>query len=39
VLPARLHVAAWRRLMRATLAGYWLTGLLGFLTYYFWYVA
>ena len=39
VLPASLHVAAWRRLMRATLAGYWLTGLLGFITYYFWYIA
>jgi hypothetical protein len=39
VLPASLHVAAWRRLMRAALAGYWLTGLLGLLTYYFWYIA
>jgi hypothetical protein len=39
VLPARLHVAAWRQLMRAALAGYWLTALLGFVTYYFWYVA
>ena len=39
VLPARLHIGAWRALMRATLAGYWLTGLLGFITYYFWYVA
>ena len=39
VLPASLHVGWWKNLMRATLAGYWLTGLLGFLTYYFWYVA
>lgn len=39
VLPARLHVAAWRRMMRAALAGYWLTALLGLATYYFWYVA
>ena len=39
VLPAGLHVAWWRKLMRAALAGYWLTALLGFLTYYFWYVA
>jgi hypothetical protein len=39
VLPASLHVAGWKNLMRAALAGYWLTGLLGFITYYFWYVA
>jgi hypothetical protein len=39
VLPARLHVAAWRILMRAALAGYWLTGVLGLATYYFWYIA
>jgi hypothetical protein len=39
VLPARLHVAWWKRLMRAALAGYWLTGLLGLLTYAFWYLA
>jgi hypothetical protein len=38
-LPKSLHVARWRSLMRAALAGYWLTALLGFLTYYFWYVA
>src|SRR3977135_2033842 len=38
VLPKGLHVAGWRNLMRATLAGYWLTGLLGFATYYFWYI-
>jgi len=37
-LPERLHVAWWKTLMRATLAGYWLTGLLGLLTYYFWYI-
>ena len=39
VLPARLHVRAWKNLMRAALGGYWLTGLLGFVTYYFWYIA
>jgi len=39
VLPAGLHVAGWKNLMRATLAGYWLTALLGFGTYYFWYIA
>jgi hypothetical protein len=39
VLPERLHVAWWRKLMRAALAGYWLTALLGFLTYTFWYIA
>jgi hypothetical protein len=39
VLHAGLHVAGWKNLMRATLAGYWLTGLLGFGTYYFWYIA
>ena len=38
-LPERLHVGGWKNLMRAALAGYWLTGLLGFLTYYFWYIA
>src|SRR5690349_22188242 len=39
VLPRSLHVPFWRILMRAALAGYWLTALLGFLTYYFWYIA
>jgi hypothetical protein len=39
VLPPRLHVAAWKNLMRMTLAGYWLVVLLGFATYYFWYIA
>jgi len=39
VLPKGLHIGAWKNLMRATLAGYWLTGLLGLLTYYFWYIA
>jgi hypothetical protein len=38
-LPKSLHVACWKNLMRAALAGYWLTALLGFLTYYFWYIA
>jgi hypothetical protein len=39
VLPRGLHVGAWRNLMRAAFAGYWLTGLLGCATYYFWYIA
>ncbi len=39
VLPRSLHVPWWKNLMRATLAGYWATALLGFTTYYFWYVA
>ena len=39
VLPRGLHVAAWKNLMRAAFAGYWLTALLGFATYYFWYIA
>jgi len=39
VLPKNLHVGWWRKLMRAALAGYWLTALLGILTYYFWYIA
>ena len=39
VLPAALQVGWWKNLMRAALAGYWLTGLLGLVTYYFWYIA
>jgi hypothetical protein len=39
VLPRSLHVSWWKNLMRAALAGYWLTALLGFATYYFWYIA
>jgi len=39
VLPRSLHVGWWKKLMRAALAGYWLTGILGLLTYYFWYIA
>ena len=39
VLPRSLHLAAWKNLMRAAFAGYWLTALLGFATYYFWYIA
>lgn len=37
VLPARFHVRQWKRLMRATLAGYWAVALLGIATYYYWY--
>ena len=39
VLPQRLHIGWWKNLMRATLAGYWTVALIGFTTYYFWYVA
>jgi len=39
VLPRGLHLAWWKNLMRATLAGYWATALLGFTTYYVWYIA
>lgn len=38
VLPRGLHVPWWKNLMRAALAGYWLTALLGMATYYFWYI-
>jgi hypothetical protein len=39
VLPQSLCIAWWKNLMRAAFAGYWLTAILGFLTYYFWYIA
>jgi len=39
VLPRGLHFGGWKSLMRAALAGYWATALLGFATYYFWYIA
>jgi hypothetical protein len=39
VLPSSLRVGGWKNLMRAAFAGYWLTALLGFTTYYFWYIA
>lgn len=39
VMPRSLHVGWWKSLMRGALAGYWLTALLGFITYYFWYIA
>ena len=39
VVPERVRVPWWKNLMRGTLAGYWLTGLLGFATYYLWYIA
>ena len=38
LLPQRFHVSWWKNLMRLTLAGYWAVALLGFATYYFWYV-
>ena len=39
VLPPRLHLRGWKTLMRITFAGYWAVALLGFTTYYFFYVA
>jgi uncharacterized membrane protein YozB (DUF420 family) len=39
ILPQRHHVGWWKNLMRVTLAGYWMVALLGFATYYFWYIA
>ena len=39
ILPQRFHVSWWKNLMRLALAGYWAVALLGFATYYFWYVA
>lgn len=38
VLPRGLHVLWWKNLMRAALAGYWVTALLGMSTYYLWYI-
>jgi CDGSH-type Zn-finger protein/uncharacterized membrane protein YozB (DUF420 family) len=38
LLPRRLHLRAWKRLMRATLTGYWIVVLLGFATYYLWFL-
>ena len=39
ILPSALHVRAWKSLMRATLAGYWLVAILGLLTYRAWYAS
>lgn len=38
LLPKALRVSWWKGLMRATLGLYWLTGLFGVGTYYFWYI-
>lgn len=38
ILPKRWHIKWWKNLMRATLAGYWIVALGGFITYYYWYV-
>lgn len=37
IVPKRWRIKWWKNLMRATLAGYWVVALAGFLTYYFWY--
>lgn len=39
IVPRRWHVRWWKKLMRATLAAYWIVVLLGFATYYLYYVA
>ncbi len=39
VLPQRWHVRNWKRLMRLTLAGYWVAALLGIGIYLVWNVA
>ncbi|MEK7276146.1 MAG: cupredoxin domain-containing protein, partial [Chloroflexota bacterium] len=39
LLPKVLRISWWKNLMRATLAGYWIVGLLGVGTYYVWYTA
>ena len=38
IVPKRFHLGLWKNLMRGTLAGYWAVALLGFVTYYLWYV-
>ena len=38
ILPQRMHITWWKTLMRLTLTGYWLVALLGFATYYLWYM-
>ncbi|MGP1678537.1 MAG: hypothetical protein ACTS8S_16525 [Giesbergeria sp.] len=38
ILPQSWRIRWWKNLMRATLAGYWVVALGGFVTYYFWYV-
>jgi hypothetical protein len=38
VLPERMHVRAWKTMMRWTLVGYWAVALLGIATYRAWYV-
>ena len=35
VLPARFHITWWKKLMRLTLAGYWLVAIGGLAMYYF----
>ena len=37
VIPARFHIARWKTLMRATLAGYWLVAVIGLASYLTWY--
>jgi len=38
LLPKALRISWWKNLMRITLGLYWLVGLFGLGTYYFWYV-
>ena len=36
--PRRFQLRAWKGLMRATLAGYWLVAALGVAIYYLWFL-
>ena len=38
ILPEQWHIAWWKRLMRLTLAGYWVVAVLGIALYFQWYV-
>ena len=38
ILPQSMHITWWKKLMRMTLAGYWLVALGGFATYYYFYM-
>lgn len=38
ILPKSWRIKWWKNLMRATLAGYWVVAIGGFVTYYYWYI-
>lgn len=37
ILPVAWRITWWKKLMRLTLAGYWIVAILGIVTYYYWY--